>query len=137
MKLNNKGFAITSVLYGLLILFVVLVGTYLTILSAQKNRVDTLVEGIEENYNSETCIYNLNIKDLCWCDEEGPIIAPYTGKYKIDTHDFGSQEIKLTKGENICEKVKEKVKIDKDYCNGGEITVTSVCYRSSDGGYSE
>lgn len=133
MKLNNKGFAITSVLYGLLILFVVLIGTYLTILSAQKNRVDTLVEGIEENYNSETCIDKPNIKNLCWCDEEGPIIAPYTGKYKIDTLDFGSQEIKLTKGENIC----EKVKIDKDYCNGGEITVTSVCYKTGNGGYSE
>lgn len=60
MKLNNKGFAITSVLYGLLILFVVLVGTYLTILSAQKNRVDTLVEGIEENYNEGNNYYTIS-----------------------------------------------------------------------------
>ena len=37
MKLNNKGFAITSVLYGLLILFVSLVGTYLTILVSKGN----------------------------------------------------------------------------------------------------
>ena len=36
MKLNNKGFAITSVLYGLLILFVVLTSTYLAILSSKK-----------------------------------------------------------------------------------------------------
>ena len=42
MKLNNKGFAITSVLYGLLILFVILVGSYLTILVAKKNRLDTI-----------------------------------------------------------------------------------------------
>ena len=132
MKLNNKGFAITSVLYGLLILFVVLVGTYLMILSAQKNRVDTLVEGIEENYNSETCI-KPNIKDLCWCVEEETIIAPYTGNYKIYTSGSGSQEVSLTKGDDICEKVEP----DTDYCDGGEITVTNVCYKTGSGGYNE
>lgn len=133
MKLNNKGFAITSVLYGLLILFVVLVGTYLTILSAQKNRVDTLVEGIEEDYNSETCINNPVSDDLCNCVEGNVIGAPYTGKYKIDTLGSGSREIKLTKGEDICEKVEPYA----DYCNFGEITVTNVCYKTGDGGYNE
>lgn len=135
MKLNNKGFAITSVLYGLLILFVVLVGTYLTILSAQKNRVDTLVEGIEENYNSETCIYDNPVSDdLCNCVYENVIIeAPYTGKYKIDTPGSGSQEFQLTKGEDICEKVKPYAY----YCNFGKITVINVCYKTSDGGYNE
>lgn len=130
MKLNNKGFAITSVLYGLLILFVVLVGTYLTILSAQKNRVDTLVEGIEENYNSETCIDNPVSDDLCNCVEGNVIGAPYTGKYKIDTLGL---EISLKKDDDICEKVEPYA----DYCNFGKITVTNVCYKSSDGGYSE
>lgn len=130
MKLNNKGFAITSVLYGLLILFVVLVGTYLTILSAQKNRVDTLVEGIEENYNSETCIDNPVSDDLCNCVEGNVIGAPYTGKYKIDTLGL---EISLKKDDDICEKVEPYA----DYCNGGEITVTSVCYKTGNGGYSE
>ena len=133
MKLNNKGFAITSVLYGLLILFVVLVGTYLTILSAQKNRVDTLVEGIEENYNSETCVDKPISKDLCYCFDGDVIEAPYTGKYKIGTPGSGSQEFQLTKGEDICEKVEKYA----DYCNGGEITVTSVCYKTGNGGYSE
>ena len=50
MKLNNKGFAITAVIYGLLILFVILVSSYLTVLSARKNRVDNLVKDIEEEY---------------------------------------------------------------------------------------
>ena len=50
MKLNNKGFAITAVLYGLLILFVVLVSSYLTVLSARKNRTDTLIEEIKNGY---------------------------------------------------------------------------------------
>ena len=47
MKLNNKGFAITGILYGLLILFALLVGSYLTILTARKNRLDGIVENIE------------------------------------------------------------------------------------------
>ena len=51
MKLNNKGFAITGILYGLLILFALLVGSYLTILTARKNRLDGIVENIENEYN--------------------------------------------------------------------------------------
>lgn len=50
MKLNNKGFAITSVLYGLLILFVVLTSTYLVILSSKKNNIDKITEDLEEDY---------------------------------------------------------------------------------------
>lgn len=53
MKLNNKGFAITAVLYGLLILFVLLVSSYLLVLSARKNRVDNLVKDIEDKYNEK------------------------------------------------------------------------------------
>ena len=50
MKLNNKGFAITSVLYGLLILFVVLTSTYLAVLSTKKNNIDKITEDLEEEY---------------------------------------------------------------------------------------
>ena len=50
MKVNNKGFAITSVLYGLLILFVVLTSTYLAILSSKKNNIDKITEDLEEDY---------------------------------------------------------------------------------------
>ena len=53
MKLNNKGFAITGILYGLLILFALLVGSYLTVLTARKNRLDGIVENIENEYNNK------------------------------------------------------------------------------------
>ena len=53
MKLNNKGFAITSVLYGLLILFVLLVGSYLVVLSVKKDRVEDLTNQIEEEYRDK------------------------------------------------------------------------------------
>ena len=52
MKLNNKGFAITGILYGLLILFALLVGSYLTILTAKKNRLDGIITSIEEEYDA-------------------------------------------------------------------------------------
>ena len=48
--MNNKGFAITAVLYGLLILFVILVSSYLTVLSVRKNRVDNLIIDLENDY---------------------------------------------------------------------------------------
>lgn len=50
MKLNNKGFAITMVLYGLLILFVLLVSSYLIALSVKKDRVENIVKDIEDSY---------------------------------------------------------------------------------------
>lgn len=53
MKLNNKGFAITSVLYGLLILFVVLTSTYLAMLGAKKNNIDKTTNDIEAEYNEK------------------------------------------------------------------------------------
>lgn len=64
MKLNNKGFAITGILYGLLILFALLVGSYLTILTAKKNRLDGIVADIENEYNNKENIstYTLTIK---------------------------------------------------------------------------
>ena len=53
MKLNNKWFAITSVLYGLLILFVVLTSTYLSMLTTKKNNIDKVTKDIEEDYNQK------------------------------------------------------------------------------------
>lgn len=50
MKLNNKGFAITAVLYGILVLFIFLVGSYLMVLSAKKDRVDAITNQIETEY---------------------------------------------------------------------------------------
>lgn len=59
MKLNNKGFAITAVLYGLLILFVVLVSSYLLVLSVKKKRVEILVNDIEDVFIEITGEYEL------------------------------------------------------------------------------
>lgn len=98
MKLNNKGFAITSVLYGLLILFVILVGSYLTILVAKKNRLDKISEEINEKYgfNKEKEMNNLDI----YPEYE----ADYTGKYFFDVNFDGDTlacSSYITKGTTI------------------------------------
>lgn len=59
MKLNNKGFAITGILYGLLILFALLVASYLTVLTARKNRLDGIISDIEEEYNNTKVIISV------------------------------------------------------------------------------
>ena len=42
--MNNKGFAITTILYGILILFLLLLVSMLGILSTYKNRLEMLIE---------------------------------------------------------------------------------------------
>lgn len=44
MKLNNKGFAITTILYGTLILFMLLFVSLLGILSQYKKNLEKLIE---------------------------------------------------------------------------------------------
>lgn len=89
MKLNNKGFAITAVLYGLLILFVLLVSSYLLVLSARKNRVDNLVNDIEKNYflsseESEVQKYKVTINTYLDSDFRSSIIEYTDAENKVD-----------------------------------------------------
>lgn len=74
MKLNNDGFAITSVLYGLLILFVLLTGSYLTLLGVKKNRLDIITSDIENKYD-------FNVTMVSGTSISYPYKALYTGKY--------------------------------------------------------
>lgn len=74
MKLNNKGFAITAVLYGLLILFVVLIGSYLTLLGTKKSRLDIITSDVEKDYE-----FNKEITTPA--QPTYPYKAKYTGKY--------------------------------------------------------
>ena len=45
MKLNNKGFAITTILYGILILFLLLFASLLGILTEYRKNLEKLTEG--------------------------------------------------------------------------------------------
>lgn len=112
MKLNNKGFAITSVLYGLLILFVVFTGTYLSLLGAKKNKLDKITADIEKKYD-------FNIKKENLTESIGnTYTAPYTGKYTFD-----NTCIRYLYKDNVYEK--------SELCNASTLT-TIQCHGSGD-----
>ena len=79
MKLNNNGFAITSLLYGILILFVFLVSSYLLALSAKKNRIDNLINDIEKDIEEEYVCPNINEQF-----SENPYYIDYEGDYTLN-----------------------------------------------------
>ena len=96
MKLNNKGFAITGILYGLLILFALLVGSYLTVLTARKNRLDGIVENIENEYNNKeniTSTYTLTfikgngIKEIYYSKDMGEFTIA-SGRIGVENGDI-------------------------------------------------
>ena len=76
--MNNKGFAISTILYGLMILFIFLFLSLLGILSQQKNNIEKLIENTNGardivNGNKEECVtkYECLVKcteDECNCD---------------------------------------------------------------------
>ncbi len=63
MKLRNNGFAISLVLYGLLVLFLILVVAMLGILSSYKSRMNKLIDegnnGARENVKNQIEIDNM------------------------------------------------------------------------------
>lgn len=87
MKLNNKGFAITGILYGLLILFVLCISSYLLILTSKKNRLDILTEEIEQEEGFNTCFYKDDDSGDCKESTMGILnSAPYSGKYILSVN---------------------------------------------------
>ena len=80
--MNNKGFAISTILYGLMILFIFLFLSLLGILSQQKNNIEKLIENTngardivngnkEVNFNKCVTKYECSVKctdDECNCD---------------------------------------------------------------------
>lgn len=71
MKLNNKGFAITGILYTLFILFIMILLSILSGLNTRKNIMEKSVETLANDYK--------------WAEktlETSQTSAPETGKYE-------------------------------------------------------
>ena len=98
MKLNRKGFVITAILYGLLLLFVMLVSSYLLVLSARKNRLDNIVKEVEGKYSqhivhviltdsssdfSNNTIYRLDNGNM---EDEGGNKKGYEGDFVVNNN---------------------------------------------------
>lgn len=51
--MNNKGFAITSIIYSLMLLFILVISSFLSILVGRNRRMDELVESVYETVRYE------------------------------------------------------------------------------------
>jgi len=80
--MNNKGFAITGILYGVLLLFLMVLISLLSVLVFRLNRFTTLVDEVSSDMENKNIVasdkideYNANITN------DGHFQTPYRGKY--------------------------------------------------------
>ena len=118
MKLNNKGFAITAVLYGLLILFVLLVGMYLLVLSAKKNRLDSIFSDLEKEYE-----INIQLDRF-----EFPLIIPEDGIYVFSLTDNIGNDLECTVRLADADVIEfnNNIKIDNNYVDFDEVNCDNI-----------
>ena len=78
--MNNKGFAITSIIYGLMLLFIVIISSFLSILVGRNRRVDELVEGVYETVEYET----INVTQADFENEHRAYVTKKRALYNFD-----------------------------------------------------
>ena len=81
-KLNNKGFAISSLLYGLMLVAFLIVALIMSTMSTNRKNTSTLIKKIEEELNR----YSQTTTELTSTDGVQEFIVPYgkSGWYKIE-----------------------------------------------------
>lgn len=60
-RLNNKGFAITAIIYGIMLLFVLILASFLSVLIGRNKRSDALLDSTYQNIKYD--IYNIKISN--------------------------------------------------------------------------
>lgn len=114
--MNNKGFAITSILYILFIVFLLILVSVLSGLSSKKNMSEKNLEKLETSFSG----IELNNTEIEEAKSSG--IAPETGKYIFTINSTDIQcTTYLTKGTNWKE---ERVTYIPRDCNDYEIDMT-------------
>lgn len=81
--MNNKGFAITSIIYGLMLLFIVTISSFLSILVGRNRRMDELITGVYETLEYEEITVTLADFDL----EKKVYVTPKRGMYYFPDSD--------------------------------------------------
>lgn len=77
-RLNNRGFAITAVLYGLLILFLLLFLGMIRILNTERKRMEKISDEIDKSIVN---MDKIDINSDNMISEGGIYVTPYRGKY--------------------------------------------------------
>ena len=78
--MNNKGFAITSIIYGLMLLFVVIIASFLSILVGRNRRMDELVKGVHESVEYEI----IEVTEADFENENSAYVTTKRALYKFD-----------------------------------------------------
>lgn len=81
--MNNKGFAVTGILYTLLVLFLVLMISLLTVFSNRKNILNKLKDSIATDETSLKCRVG-QIWNFEYTGSEQTFTVPCSGTYKIE-----------------------------------------------------
>lgn len=97
-KLNNKGFAISTLLYGLMLVAFMVVGLLISIMSTNRKNTSTLVRKIEEELNR----YSETATEITSTDGSQEFIVPYgqAGWYKIELWGMPASNVDATNEEN-------------------------------------
>ena len=81
--MNNKGFAITSIIYGLMLLFIVIVTSFLSILVGRNRRMDELVEGIYDSLDYK----QITVKSTAFDNSKNAYVTSEKGLYFFEYND--------------------------------------------------
>lgn len=87
-KMNNKGFAISTLLYGLMLVAFLVVSLLISIMSTNRKNTSTLIRKIEEELNR----YSQTVTEITSTDGAQEFIVPYgkAGWYKIELWGAGA-----------------------------------------------
>ncbi len=127
-KLDNKGFAITGILYTLFILFILLMFSILNGLQSKKQMLEKSTVKLEESFKSKDVTNDSNI-GIAKTLEEGKALT--TGKYlfEINTNNIPIEGLSKTTGTITPNKAKMSYSIDENK----NITVTALSTINNDG----
>lgn len=88
MKLNNKGFAITGILYTLFVLFILVLFSVLSGMSSRKRMLESSTVKIEESFLGDDSLSSELVNAA-----NSNSIAPVTGKYVYELVDKNGEKV--------------------------------------------
>lgn len=121
-RLNNRGFAITAVLYGLLILFLLLFLGMIRILNTERKRMEKISDEIDKSIVN---MDKIGINSDNMISEGGIYVTPYRGKYVFKINGDGTKEYYMYLPIYSIVSIKDKqIKVTRGVNTGTGVTET-------------
>ena len=121
-RLNNRGFAITAVLYGLLILFLLLFLGMIRILNKERKRMEKISDEIDKSIVN---MDKIGINSDNMISEGGIYVTPYRGKYVFKINGDETKEYYMYLPIYSIVSIKDKqIKVTRGVNTGTSVTET-------------